>query len=271
MYLKETNEMSAAARVPVHFRSPFFGGIMGMNEGITHCAAEPAKLPLGVLCQPTPKYPHELSQAYFSNPEAICEAAARILFMSVKWAKCVPAFLSLPIRDQVLLLEEGWRELFVLGAAQFQMPIEATPLLAAAGLSVDKSPPEKVMAMMTEIGALQEIIAKFKAMRVDPTEYACLKGIVMFKTALPNATGDVKTLRDVQMAASLQDQAQLTLNKYIMSAYPTQPFRFGKLLLMLPSLKTISSNTIEELFFRKTIGSIPIERLLIDMFKSTDF
>jgi len=81
----------------------------------------------------------------------------------------------------------------------------------------------------------------------------------------------VKTLRDVQMAASLQDQAQLTLNKYIMSAYPTQPFRFGKLLLMLPSLKTISSNTIEELFFRKTIGSIPIERLLIDMFKSTDF
>ena len=90
-------------------------------------------------------------------------------------------------------------------------------------------------------------------------------------TALPNANGDVKTLRDVQMAASLQDQAQLTLNKYIASAYPTQPFRFGKLLLMLPSLKTICSNTIEELFFRKTIGSIPIERLLVDMFKSTDF
>ena len=84
------------------------------------------------------QYPHELSQAYFSNPEAICEAAARILFMSVKWAKCVPAFLSLPIRDQVLLLEEGWRELFVLGAAQFQMPIEATPLLAAAGRLIFK-------------------------------------------------------------------------------------------------------------------------------------
>lgn len=53
--------------------------------------------------------------------------------MSVKWAKNVPAFLSLPFRDQVLLLEEGWRELFVLGAAQFQMPIEAGPLLSAAG------------------------------------------------------------------------------------------------------------------------------------------
>jgi hypothetical protein len=79
------------------------------------------------------QYPHEIMQAYSSNPEAMCEVAARLLFMSVKWAKNVPAFLGLPFRDQVLLLEEGWRELFVLGAAQFQMPVEAGPLLAVAG------------------------------------------------------------------------------------------------------------------------------------------
>ena len=79
------------------------------------------------------QYPHEMAQTYFNNPEAICEAAARLLFMSVKWAKNVPAFISLPFRDQVVLLEEGWRELFVLGAAQFQMPVDVGPLLAAAG------------------------------------------------------------------------------------------------------------------------------------------
>ena len=73
--------------------------------------------------------------SYVSNPDTICEAAARLLFMSVKWAKNVPAFLSLPFRDQVVLLEEGWRELFVLGAAQFQMPLDAAPLVAAAGKS----------------------------------------------------------------------------------------------------------------------------------------
>lgn len=81
------------------------------------------------------QYPHEIMQAYSSNPEAMCEVAARLLFMSVKWAKNVPAFLGLPFRDQVMLLEEGWRELFVLGAAQFQMPVEAGPLLAVAGNS----------------------------------------------------------------------------------------------------------------------------------------
>ena len=55
MYLKETNEMSTAARLPGHFRSPFYGSMMGMNEGMTTCPAEPAKLPFGVICQPTPK------------------------------------------------------------------------------------------------------------------------------------------------------------------------------------------------------------------------
>ena len=52
-----------------------------------------------------------------------------------------------------------------------------------AGLSSEgSSPSEKVVNIMTEIRALQEIIAKFKSLQVDATEYACLKGIVLFKT-----------------------------------------------------------------------------------------
>ena len=78
-------------------------------------------------------------QSYFSNPEAICEAAARLLFMSIKWTKNVPAFLSVPFRDQITLLEESWRELFVLGAAQFQLPLDASTLLTAAGKCYHRS------------------------------------------------------------------------------------------------------------------------------------
>lgn len=42
------------------------------------------------------------------------------------------------------------------------------------------------MNLMTEIRALQEIIGKFKTIQVDATEYACLKGIVLFKTGMYN-------------------------------------------------------------------------------------
>ena len=41
---------------------------------------------------------------YYSNPEAVCEAAAKLLFMSVKWARNIPSFMSLPFRDQVKAL-----------------------------------------------------------------------------------------------------------------------------------------------------------------------
>lgn len=33
--------------------------------------------------------------------EMICETSARLLFMSVKWAKTLPVFAHLPFRDQV--------------------------------------------------------------------------------------------------------------------------------------------------------------------------
>lgn len=95
---------------------------------------------------------------------------------------------------------------------------------------------------------------------------------LLFFTVFGNSqNSDDKSLQDVHTVAGLQDQAQLTLSKYIQATYPTQPFRFGKLLLSIPTLKTVCGNTIAELFFRKTIGNIPIERLLIDMFKSSDF
>ncbi|EEC14525.1 zinc finger, C4 type, putative [Ixodes scapularis] len=183
------------------------------------------------------QYPHEVLAAY---PETICESAARLLFMNVKWMKTVTALTALPMRDQLTLLEEGWRELFVLSAAQFMLPLEVAPLLAAAGLSSEPSTSERVATLVSEIRNFQEIIARFKEMQVDATEYACVKAILLFKTCECSSTN-------------------------------CMPFRFGKLLLTLPCLRTVSATAIEDLFFRKTIGAIPIERLLCDMYKSGDF
>lgn len=50
------------------------------------------------------------------------------------------------------------------------------------GITAEDSTSEKVVAIMTEIRAFQEILGKLKSLQVDPTEYACLKGIVLFKT-----------------------------------------------------------------------------------------
>lgn len=42
-----------------------------------------------------------------SCSESIYETSARLLFMSVKWAKNLPVFAHLPFRDQVRLTDIG--------------------------------------------------------------------------------------------------------------------------------------------------------------------
>ncbi|KAH8021358.1 hypothetical protein HPB51_015505 [Rhipicephalus microplus] len=222
-------------------------------------------LPGAGLCHPTPKYPYEFPNAF---PETICEAAARLLFMNVRWMKHVTALSAIPMRDQVFLLEEGWREMFVLSAAQFNLPLEVAPLLAAAGLSSEPTTSNRVEALISDIRNFQDVVAKLKDMGLDPSEYTCMKAIALFKTNFPGQPPESLPLRDPEAVGAMQDQAQTTLMRCVQTAHPTQPHRFGKILLALAWLSTVPSATIEELFFRKTIGTIPIARLLGDMYKT---
>ncbi|XP_052122285.1 nuclear receptor subfamily 2 group E member 1 [Frankliniella occidentalis] len=100
-------------------------------------------------------------------PETVCEAAARLLFLNVQWARGVPAFTGLSMRDQLLLLQESWSELLVLAAAQFALPVGQDVL----GLGHEDC---RLV--------LQDTLAKFAALDVDAHEYSCLRAIVLFKT-----------------------------------------------------------------------------------------
>ncbi|XP_055490958.1 nuclear receptor subfamily 2 group E member 1 [Leucoraja erinacea] len=226
------------------------------------------------LPQPTPKYPHEVNGApmylYEVATESVCESAARLLFMSIKWAKSVPAFSTLPFQDQLILLEDAWRELFVLGIAQWAIPIDSSTLLAVSGMNGDNTDSQKLNKIIAEIHALQEVVSRFRQLRVDATEFACLKCIVTFKAVPTQGGSELRNFRNASAIAALQDEAQLTLNSYIHTRYPGQPCRFGKLLLLLPALRSVNPSTIEEVFFKKTIGNVPITRLLSDMYKSSD-
>ncbi|XP_036024868.1 nuclear receptor subfamily 2 group E member 1 isoform X1 [Onychomys torridus] len=237
-------------------------------------SATPERQTLVSLAQPTPKYPHEVNGTpmylYEVATESVCESAARLLFMSIKWAKSVPAFSTLSLQDQLMLLEDAWRELFVLGLAQWAIPVDANTLLAVSGMNSDNTDSQKLNKIISEIQALQEVVARFRQLRLDATEFACLKCIVTFKAVPTHSGSELRSFRNAGAIAALQDEAQLTLNSYIHTRYPTQPCRFGKLLLLLPALRSISPSTIEEVFFKKTIGNVPITRLLSDMYKSSD-
>ena len=210
---------------------------------------------------PTSRYGQCMQPNNIMGIENICELAARLLFSAVEWARNIPFFPDLQVTDPVALLRLSWSELFVLNAAQCSMPLHVAPLLAAAGLHASPMAADRVVAFMDHIRIFQEQVEKLKALHVDSAEYSCIKAIVLF-------TSDACGLSDNNHIESLQEKAQCALEEYVRSQYPNQPTRFGKLLLRLPSLRTVSAQVIEQLFFVRLVGKTPIETLIRDMLLS---
>lgn len=65
--------------------------------------------------------------------------------------------------------------------------------------------------------------------------------------------------------AGLQEKAQCALEEHVRRQHPGQPGRFGRLLLRLPALRSVSGPGIQQLFFSRLVGKTPIETLLRDM------
>ncbi|GJQ66553.1 Hr51 [Trypoxylus dichotomus] len=193
---------------------------------------------------------------YPSSHETVYETSARLLFMAVKWAKNLPSFASLPFRDQVILLEEAWSDLFLLNAIQWCMPLDvaASPLFNA-------NEHAKNGHSTTDVRILADTLMRFKAVHVDPAEFACLKAIVLFRA-------ETRGLKDPSQIENLQDQAQVMLWQHCRAQLPGQVARFGRLLLMLPLLRIVPASRIETVFFQKTIGNTPMEKVLCDMYKN---
>ncbi|RWS02605.1 photoreceptor-specific nuclear receptor-like protein [Dinothrombium tinctorium] len=207
-------------------------------------------------------YPPAADQAFAAMvpcvQESVYETSARLLFMAVKWAKNLPSFASLTFRDQVILLEESWAELFLLCAIQWCLPLENCQMFSNAGSNENNS----VIGAdrVSDLRVLSDIFNRFKTISVDPAEFACLKALSLFK---PEARG----LKDVNRIESMQDQAQLMLLQHVKTHNPTNPTRFGRLLLLLVSLRFVPSEKIGDIYFHRTIGNTPMEKLLCDMFK----
>lgn len=155
-----------------------------------------------------------------------------------------------------LVLQESWKELFLLNLAQWGVPFDLGALL---GSSMVRERLPQDLTTATELKTIQEILCRFRQISPDPSEVGCMKAVILFAPETPR-------LCDIQPVEMLQDQAQCILSDHVRLRYPRQPTRFGRLLLLLPSLRAIRTSTIETLFFKETIGSVQIARLLVDMY-----
>lgn len=76
-----------------------------------------------------------------------------------------------------------------------------------------------------------------------------------------------KSLEESMKVKALESNAKEALAAYEQNYYGiAHQIRYKNLLALLPSLKLVSQYTIEELFFRRNIGHVPLLKLLIDLY-----
>merc|ERR1719242_358792 len=167
------------------FPGDFSGSSFGSGPSSSYLSSYISQL---VRAEPYPGARYSSLQHNMVGIDNICEFAARLLFSAVEWARNIPGFPELQLTDQVALLRLVWSELFVLNAAQCNMPLHIAPLLAAAGLHAAPMAADKMLAFMDHIRIFQEQVEKLKSLQVDNAEYTCMKAIVLFSTDAPGLT-----------------------------------------------------------------------------------
>ncbi|XP_024912309.1 nuclear receptor subfamily 2 group C member 1 [Cynoglossus semilaevis] len=209
----------------------------------------------------------------YLNVNYICESASRLLFLSMHWARSIPAFQTLGGEDNdINLMKACWNELFALGLAQCSDIMNVGTILAAivqhlqTSLQEDKLSPDRVKLVMEHIWRMQEFCNSMSILSPDSFEYAYLKAIVLFSPDHPG-------INNTPQIERFQEKAYMELQDYVTTTYPEDCYRLSKLLLRLPALRLISAAVTEELFFAGLIGNVQIDSIIPYILKmeSTDY
>ncbi|KRZ87670.1 Retinoic acid receptor RXR-alpha-A [Trichinella sp. T8] len=162
----------------------------------------------------------------------------------VRWARMIPHYCELSIEDQALLLKNGWNELILALMAYHSTHTLSMEMCMSSSTTTTTAPADSTTSVNSLESSednnydvifdrmIHELTYKLKDLQVDRTELGLLRTIVLFN---PDITG----LKCGTVVESYREKAYNCLEEYCRQKNPNQPGRFAKLMLRLPSLRSI--------------------------------
>uniref|UniRef100_A0A0A9XUW3 Nuclear receptor subfamily 2 group C member 2 n=1 Tax=Lygus hesperus TaxID=30085 RepID=A0A0A9XUW3_LYGHE len=205
----------------------------------------------------------------FNDVHYIIECASRLLFLSVHWARNIPAFQMFSVQNQISIMQGCWNELFLLGLAQCSKTLSFPNIIYSMISHLQKSVAEekisvsKAKAVTTHIFSLRDYCQSLALLNVDDQEYAYLKVISLF-----SPDNRMAYLR--RRLSQLQQKAVQELREQIGE---NNSDKFAKLLLRLPPLRALNRYIMEQMFFPGLGDQCDIDNIIPFILKmdSTDF
>lgn len=186
----------------------------------------------------------------------ISDSMKQQLLVLIEWAKYIPAFSELPLDDQVALLRAHAGEHLLLGVTKRSMDYKDILLLGNGYIIHRNTEDREISCIANRI--LDELVQPLQEIQMDEKEFACLKAIVFFDP-------DAKGLSNPSKIKDMRYQVQVSLEDYINDRQYDSRGRFGELLLLLPTLQSITWQMIEQMHIVKLFGIIKFDNLLQEM------
>ncbi|OWA51687.1 Retinoic acid receptor RXR-gamma [Hypsibius exemplaris] len=179
------------------------------------------------------------------------------LQLAARYIRSCPCMEELSMDDQLALVKCGWNELHLSAmATRASRAQEKDALVLSTGLSITSAE-----APLFGLGGLvervcTELIERMSDLKIDDFEMACLRAIVLFN---PDAAG----LANIDQIESCREVLYSALEAHCNKKLPKDRTRFGKLLLRLPSLRSISLKCTNQLFYSQLFPVLPFEGILM--------
>ncbi|XP_009924237.1 nuclear receptor subfamily 0 group B member 2-like [Haliaeetus albicilla] len=199
------------------------------------------------------------------TPEVTCRRASEVLLKTLTFIRNLPSFYHVPWEDQLVLIQQNWAPLFVLGMAQEGVDFDLREISAPSLLkkillnqsltASNELGSSSLGASLAEVQKMKNILWKFWDLDISVKEYAYLKGIILFNSGC-------HVLKCLPYVQTLQQEAQQALMEFISTMFHRNLGRFAWILQLITSLQDISADAIEELFFRPILGQATLNVLL---------
>ncbi|XP_075869650.1 estrogen receptor isoform X2 [Nelusetta ayraudi] len=194
--------------------------------------------------------------------------ADRELVHMIAWAKKLPGFLQLSLHDQVQLLESSWLEVLMIGLIWRSIHCPGK-LIFAQDLILDRNEGDCVEGMVEIFDMLLATTSRFRALKLKPEEFVCLKAIVLLNSgAFSFCTGTMEPIHDGAAVQNMLDTITDALIHHISQSgcsAQQQSRRQAQLLLLLSHIRHMSNKGMEHLYSMKCKNKVPLYDLLLEM------
>ncbi|XP_043979371.1 nuclear receptor subfamily 2 group C member 2 isoform X1 [Gambusia affinis] len=233
----------------------------------------------------------------YLNVHYICESASRLLFLSMHWARSIPAFsvlgwvrktksaqqkfschvavLPSPVclwyvlhvyvfpsqEANTSLVRACWNELFILGLAQCAHVMNLSTILAAIINHLQSSVQDDKLSG-ERVKQVMEHIWKFQEFCNSMTRLETDSYEYAYLKAIVLFSPDHPGVESSGQVEKFQEKALMELQDYVQKTYPEDTYRLTRILTRLPALRLMNSSITEELFFTGLIGNVSIDSII---------